>query len=157
METTFNSPQIRAILSDYRYDTIVPEGQYTVQFGSGCFKITVHDYTDLYYSPVNASSALGVIFIFPDYYRYDEVEGVDYDTENLHENDDTVSLCPYLLEVDENYEAPLDGYRIIVMTAAPELDDNGDLVIDEHGDLVYPPGHTVPHGKPLDVVKMSWE
>jgi hypothetical protein len=28
METTFNSPQIRAILSDYHFDAIVPEGQF---------------------------------------------------------------------------------------------------------------------------------
>jgi hypothetical protein len=151
METTFNSPQIRAILSDYRFDAIVPEGQYTVQFGSDCFKITVHDYTDLYFKRVNDFGSKGVIFIFPDYYRHGEIPGVNYDPEDpqLHENDHTVSLSPHLLEVDENYEAVEDGYRIIVMRALQVTDDDGNLV--------YPHGHTVPHGKPLDVVEMNWE
>jgi len=146
MDTSFKSPQILAILSDY-YDAIVPEGQYTVVPGSHSFKIIVHDYTNLYFNAVNSSGEKGLIFIFPDNYRHG-----DYDLEDprLHENDCTESLCPGLLEVDENYEAPLDNYRIIVMKALQVIDD------DDEGNLFYPPGHTVPHGEPLEVVKMSW-
>jgi hypothetical protein len=29
--------------------------------------------------------------------------------------------------------------------------------LDDDGSLIYPDGHTIPHGKPLDVVEMSWE
>jgi hypothetical protein len=60
----------------------VPEGQYSPLFGDDCFKLVVHDYTDLYFSPVNTSNDVGVIFIFPDYYRYGEMEDIDYDSED---------------------------------------------------------------------------
>jgi hypothetical protein len=59
--------------------------------------------------------------------------------------------------VEENYEAVEDGYRIIVMTAVQERDDEGNLVFDDEGNPVYPDGWTIPHEKPLDVVEMSWE
>ena len=156
MEATFKpftakSPLIKAILSDYRKDAIVPEGQYTVQFGTKCFKITVHDYTNLYFNTVNSVGNKGLIFIIPDYYRQCEIPGVDYDPEDpeLRKYDHTVSLCPHLLDLDENYEAVEDGYRVIVMTAV--------RVSDDEGNHVFPTGHTVPHGKPLDVVEMNWE
>ena len=156
MEATFKpftakSPLIKAILSDYRKDAIVPEGQYSVQFGTKCFKITVHDYTNLYFNTVNSVGNKGLIFIIPDYYRQCEISGVDYDPEDpeLRKYDHTFTLCPHLLDLDENYEAVEDGYRVIVMTAV--------RVSDDEGNHVFPTGHTVPHGKPLDVVEMNWE
>ena len=151
MAPTYLSPKINSILSDYRFNALVPEGQYSVLFGSDRFKITVHDYTNLFFHPVNSNGDPGVIFIFPDYYRYGEMPGINYDPTDpqLHEKDLTVSLCPHILEVEENCPAIEDSYRIIVMKAVQVLDDDGSLI--------YPDGHTIPHGKPLDVVEMSWE
>ena len=117
MPLNFKSPQIKSILSDYRHDAVVPEDKFDVLFGDSCFKIAIHGHADLYYSLVNASCEVGAIFIFPDYYRYDEYEDADQLNEDIHENDHTYSLCPGFLEVEDNYEAPLDGYRIIIMTA----------------------------------------
>ncbi len=82
MAPTYLSPKINSILSDYRYNALVPEGQYSVLFGSGRFKIIVHDYTNLFFHPVNSNGDPGVIFIFPDYYRYGKMEGIDYNSED---------------------------------------------------------------------------
>ena len=71
MAPTFTSPLILSILSDYRKEAVVPEGQYEVMFGDGCFMIRVQDHTDLFFRPVNANGDLGLIFILQDFYRFD--------------------------------------------------------------------------------------
>ena len=129
MAPTFTSPLILSILSDYRKEAVVPEGQYEVMVGDGCFSIRVQDHTDLYFRPVNANGDLGLIFILEDFYRHDMLAGVDYDPDDpqIHQNDHTVSLCPLILEVEENIYAPQDDYRIIIMTAVEVTDDELDV------------------------------
>ena len=96
MTATFSSPLILSILSDFRAEAIVPEGQYSVIPGVDAFKIVVHDYTNLYFRPVNSHGHLGVIFIFPDYYRHSQMGDDDFDPDDpeLRQNDHTASLCP---------------------------------------------------------------
>jgi hypothetical protein len=71
MAPTFSSPLIQSILSDYRYEAVVPEDQYEVMFDDRSFSIRVQDHTDLYFRPVNPNCYLGLIFILEDFYRCD--------------------------------------------------------------------------------------
>ena len=138
MAPPFTSPLILSILSDYRYEAIVPEDQYEVMSGDRCFSIRVQDHTDLFFRPVNDNGDLGLIFILQNFYRCDMLAWIDYDLDDplLHQNDQTVSLCPHTLEVEENIYAPENDYHIIVMTAFEVSDDYGEQNI-------VPEGHTV--------------
>ena len=150
MARVFNSPLINSILSDFRREAIVPEGQYTVMPGDDCFKIVVHDYTNLYFNRINEAGDLGVIFIFEDYYRHnffsDDQRSFELGDERVRDGDSTHSLCAQL-ELEENLDAHEDNYRIITMKAVAVSDDE---------DAVVPEGLTIPHGEPLDVVEMTW-
>ena len=83
----------------------------------------------------------------------------DYDPDDpqIHQNDHTFSLCPDILELEENIYAPQDDYRIIIMTAVEVIDSDDEFDDDGNFKYMVPDGFTVVHGKPLDVVEMNCE
>jgi len=102
----------------------VPEDCYYVFPGEDCFKLVFDDARRLDFQPVNTEGGLGLIFIFPDYYRHPvfdidkmfDTPKIDLEDEELRSSDETISLTRLLL-VDDNLDAPEDHRRIIIMTA----------------------------------------